>query len=57
MNRKQPKTAEISSKFNPKLYIREGLTESDILEIKSYFDIFDKEHIGSINAKGKHRVI
>jgi hypothetical protein len=50
MSRKQP-TSESVLKFNAKPYIREGVSESDILEIKSYFDLFDKEHVGSINAR------
>lgn len=50
MNRKQVIQDSIP-KFNAKPYIREGLTESEIIEIKSYFDIFDREHIGSINPK------
>jgi len=51
MSRKQNST-DPAPKFNVKPYIREGLTESDILEIKDYFDLFDKEHVGSISAKG-----
>lgn len=39
-------------KFNAKPYVRPGLSESDIQEIKDHFDIFDREHIGSINPKG-----
>ncbi len=50
MNRKQV-IQDSTPKFNAKPYIREGLTESEIIEIKSYFDIFDREHIGSINPK------
>lgn len=41
-------------KFNTKPYERPGLTETDILEIKEQFDIFDREHVGSINPKGNY---
>ena len=41
-------------KFDTTPYQRPGLTESDILEIKEVFDMFDREHCGSINPKGKH---
>jgi Ca2+-binding EF-hand superfamily protein len=44
-------------KFNTKPYERPGLTESDILEIKEQFDLFDREHIGSINPKCKNSII
>ncbi len=50
MNRKQV-IQDSTPKFNAKPYVREGLTESEIIEIKSYFDIFDREHIGSISPK------
>lgn len=40
-------------KFDTRPYQRPGLNETDILEIKESFDIFDKEHIGSINPKCK----
>lgn len=56
MSRKQTST-DPPPKFNAKPYIREGLTESDILEIKEYFDLFDKEHVGSISAKGHNYLI
>lgn len=36
-------------KFDTKPYERPGLTETDILEIKESFDIFDREHTGLIN--------
>lgn len=53
MSKSKP-SQQISSKpkFNTKPYERPGLTETDILEIKEYFDLFDRDHIGSINPKG-----
>ena len=39
-------------KFDTTPYQRPGLTESDILEIKEVFDMFDREHCGTINPKG-----
>lgn len=43
--------------FNPKSYVREGLTETDIIEIKEYFDLFDRKQTGSITSKCKSLTI
>ena len=47
---KQGQTAE-RLKFDTKPYERPGLTETDILDIKETFDVFDKDHSGIINPK------
>lgn len=49
---KQAPVAAVKPKFDTRPYQRPGLNETDILEIKEIFDIFDKEHAGSINPKG-----
>lgn len=41
----------LKPKFDTRPYERPGLSEADILEIKDSFDIFDREHTGSINPK------
>ena len=46
MNARQPK-----SKFNANKYIRPGLTEDEIEEIKEAFDLFDTDGSGSIDPK------
>jgi hypothetical protein len=46
------KTEAIKPKFDTTPYQRPGLNESDILEIKEIFDMYDRQHIGSINPKG-----
>lgn len=51
MSRSVKKTEPTKPKFDTKPYERQGLTETDILEIKEVFDMFDKEHAGLINPK------
>jgi len=46
MNQRQPK-----SKFNANKYIRPGLTEDEIEEIKEAFDLFDTDGSGAIDPK------
>ena len=36
-------TKTIKPKFNPKQYIKPGLHEEEIIEIKEAFDLFDKD--------------
>jgi Ca2+-binding EF-hand superfamily protein len=48
---KQAQQVVAKPKFDTRPYQRVGLNESDILEIKEAFDIFDREHVGSINPK------
>lgn len=48
----KPAQQQVKPKFDTRPYQRPGLNEADILEIKETFDLFDKEHVGSINPKG-----
>lgn len=48
----KPAQQPIKPKFDTRPYHRPGLNEADIFEIKETFDLFDKEHVGSINPKG-----
>lgn len=50
MSRKQTVNLPVPG-FNPKEYVRPGLSESDIIEIKTYFDFFDRRQTGSITSK------
>lgn len=36
--------------FNPAHYVRPGLSEADVLEIKAGFDLFDTDQGGSIDT-------
>jgi len=38
-------------KFNPKLYVRTGITEEEIMEIKHAFDLFDVDGNGALDLK------
>lgn len=51
------KTEPQKPKFDTKPYEKPGLSSSDILEIKEVFDMFDREHCGSINPKGNQSII
>ena len=35
--------------FDPKLYVKPGLSEEDILKIKEIFDVFDYDKSGQIS--------
>lgn len=37
--------------FNPKSYVRPGLTEEDVTQIKEAFDIFDTDGSGTVEPK------
>jgi Ca2+-binding EF-hand superfamily protein len=37
--------------FNPSKYVRNGLTENEICEIKELFDQFDTDHSGTISVQ------
>ena len=52
MSRTKKNSQTVKPKFDTSPYERPGLTEADILEIKDAFDMFDREHVGSINPKG-----
>lgn len=48
MNRKKVTDPK---KFDPSLYIRPGVTEEEVNEIKEAFDLFDMDMGGSIDPK------
>ena len=41
-----------SSKFNAAAYVRPGLSEAEVVEIKHAFDLFDTDQGGSVDLKG-----
>ena len=47
----QKKKAIDSKKFDPSQYIRQGVTEEEVIEIKEAFDLFDMDLGGSIDPK------
>ena len=53
MSRTKKNAQTVKPKFDTSPYERPGLTEADILDIKDAFDMFDQEHLGSINPKGQ----
>lgn len=40
-----------ATNFNAKSYVRPGISEDEILEIKDAFDLYDYEGSGSIKTK------
>ena len=52
MSRSPKQQAPVKPKFDTRPYERPGLSESDILQIKEIFDMFDREHTGSIHPRG-----
>jgi hypothetical protein len=40
-----------ASKFEPKQFVKSGLSEEDVIEIKQAFDLFDTDQGGSIDTK------
>ena len=49
-------TQPSKSKFNASAYVRPGLSEDQVNEIKHAFDLFDTDQGGSIDTKGKNHV-
>ena len=47
----KPKQSSKPKGFNAAQYLRPGLTEDEILEIKEAFDLFDTDGGGSIDPK------
>lgn len=43
--------------FNASQYVRPGLSEAEVEEIKAAFDLFDSDQGGSIDTKGRFYVI
>ena len=52
MNRgkKAQKVTTKQETFNPKSYVKNGLTEDEVMEIKEAFDLFDTDHSGEIDT-------
>lgn len=51
--RKQaPPPPSKSSAFNPSKFVRPGLNEDEVAEIKEAFDLFDTDGGGNIDPKG-----
>ena len=48
--KKAQKVVAKQEAFNPKNYEKNGLTEDEVLEIKEAFDLFDKDHSGTIDT-------
>lgn len=42
--------------FRPSDYVRPGLTEEEVLEIKAAFDLFDTDQGGSVDTKGSYLI-
>ncbi len=61
MSKAQPKQAPLppaqGKLFNPGLYVRPGLSEQEIVDIKAAFDLFDTDQGGSVDTKGTHQLI
>lgn len=47
MNKKKPD----NKKFDPSQFVRAGVTEEEVVEIKEAFDLFDMDLGGSIDPK------
>jgi hypothetical protein len=43
--------------FNPANFVRPGLTEAEVVEMKAAFDLFDTDQGGSVDLKGNYYVI
>lgn len=43
-----------SSKFNAASYVKPGVSEADVEEIKRSFDLFDTDQGGSVDINGIH---
>ena len=41
-----------ASKFNAASYVKPGVSEADVAEIKHAFDLFDSDQGGSVDLKG-----
>ena len=52
MKKGAPKPVSTSSKFNAAAYVRPGLSEAEVSEIKHAFDLFDTDQGGSVDLKG-----
>lgn len=57
MSRKAPAPASKTAAFNPKTYVKNGLSEDEVMEVKEAFDLFDIEGCGSIDPKCTSSII
>jgi Ca2+-binding EF-hand superfamily protein len=57
----QPATTTSSSHqikgFNPASYVKPGLSQAEVEEMKATFDLFDTDQGGSVDAKGTYDII
>ena len=57
---KKGKPVSTAGKFNAAAFVKPGLSEDEVLEIKKAFDLFDTDQGGSVDLKGinlnKHRI-
>ena len=55
MSNQTPTTSQViepkKEEFNAKKYVKNGLTEEDIVEIKEAFDLFDADKSGQIDIE------
>jgi Ca2+-binding EF-hand superfamily protein len=43
--------------FNPASYVKPGLSQAEVEEMKASFDLFDTDQGGSVDAKGTYDII
>jgi len=51
MTTRVTKSGTTANNFDPSVYTHGGLRPSEVLEIKEQFDLFDLDHVGSINPR------
>lgn len=44
--------APAKSKFDPKQYVKNGVTEEEVTQAKTSFDLFDNDQGGTIDING-----
>jgi hypothetical protein len=49
---KKGKPVSTAGKFNAAAFVKPGLSEEEVLEIKKAFDLFDTDQGGSVDLKG-----
>ena len=47
-----PTPAPVKGQFDPKSYAKSGITEDEVANIKTAFDLFDTDQGGTIDIKG-----
>jgi len=52
-----PPPAPAKSGFDPKTYAKNGVSEEEVVAVKTAFDLFDSDQGGSIDIKGKYSFI